>query len=113
MEDDGVFNRYLRVIGKIPEIETDQAEKLIGNQLMKEANDFIETCIAELREQGPNIAYQSSVTQGHHLSEYRELIDTHDVDLLVANTKDEDQLAMHGMTYSISVELVEVAMLLL
>ncbi|MCH9032194.1 MAG: T9SS type A sorting domain-containing protein, partial [candidate division Zixibacteria bacterium] len=36
---------------------------------------------------------QSSVTRGHHLSECRELIDTHDVDLLVANTKNEDQLA--------------------
>jgi hypothetical protein len=113
VEDDFVFNRYLQVIGNIPEIETDQAGELIGNQLLKEANDFIETCISELREQGPNISYQSSVTRGHHLSEYRELIDTHDVDLLVANTKDEDQLAMHGMTYSISVELADVAMLLL
>jgi hypothetical protein len=113
VEDDAVFDRYLQVIGKIPEIETDQAGELIGNQLLKEANDFIETCIAELREQGPNISYHSSVTRGHHLSEYRELIDTHDVDLLVANTKDEGQLAMHGMTYSISVELADVAMLLL
>ncbi|MCH7989466.1 MAG: hypothetical protein IID46_10025 [Planctomycetes bacterium] len=113
VEDDAIFNRYLQVIEKIPEIETDQARELIGNQLLKEANDFIETCIAELREQGPNISYQSSVTQGHHLSEYRELIETHDVDLLVANTKNEDQLAMHGMTYSISVELADVAMLLL
>jgi len=113
VEDEAVFNRFLDIIGKIPEIETEQARELIGNQLSKDAGNFIETCIEELREQGPNISYHSSVTRGHHLSEYRELIDSHDVDLLVANTKDEDQLAMHGMTYSLSVELANVAMLLL
>ena len=113
VEDEAVFNRYMDIIGKIPEIETEQARELIGNQLSKDAGNFIETCIGELKEQVPNIAYHSSVTRGHHLSEYRELIDSHDVDLLVANTKDEDQLAMHGMTYSLSVELADVAMLLL
>lgn len=113
VEDDTVFNRYMNVIGRIPEIETDRARDLIGKQILKDAEDFIQTCIAELHDKGPNISYHSSVTQGHHLTEYRELIDNHDVDLLVANTKDEDQLAMHGMTYSISVELGDVPMLLL
>ena len=50
---------------------------------------------------------------GHHVREYRRLIDDNQVDLLVANTKDDDQLAMHGMAYSLSVELVDVPMLLL
>ena len=113
VEDDGVFARYMRAIERIPEIESDMARELIGRQLLKEASDFIETCISVLREKGPNVAYQQSVTQGHHLSEYRQLIDSHDVDLLIANTKDADQLAMHGMTYSLSVEMIDVAMLLL
>ena len=54
-----------------------------------------------------------AVTRGHHLREYRQLIDSHDVDLIIVNTNDEDQLAMHGMTYSLSVEMIDVAILLL
>ena len=113
IEDEPVFERYMNVIGQIPEIDTDQARRLIGAQLLKEAQDFITTCIDELHKTGPNVAYHSIVARGHHLREYRELANSHEIDLLVANTKDEDQLAMHGMTYSLSVELVDVAMLLL
>ena len=50
---------------------------------------------------------------GHHVKEYRRLVDGHDIELLVANTKDDDQLAMHGMAYSLSIELIDVPMLLL
>lgn len=113
VEDDAVFARYMQAIERIPEIESDTAREQIGRQLLKEASDFIETCINVLREKGPNITYQQSVTRGHHLREYRQLIDEHDVDLIVANTKDADQLAMHGLTYSLSVEMIDVAMLLL
>ena len=113
VEDDAVFDRYMKTIERIPEIESERARNLIENQLLKEAKDFIETCIAALRQNGPNVAYHSSVGLGHYLKQYRELIASHDIDLLVANTKDEDQLAMHGMTYSLSVELSDVTMLLL
>ena len=41
------------------------------------------------------------------------LIDDHDVNLLVFNTKDDKQLAMHGMAYSLAVELRHRPLLLL
>jgi len=113
VEDDLAFERYMNAIERIPEIESDQARRLIDEQLLKDASDFIQTCIEELRARGPNISYHSGVSRGHHLKEYRKLVDDHEIDLLVANTKDEDQLAMHGITYSLSVQLLDVAMLLL
>ncbi len=113
VEDDAIFKRYMDTISRIPEIDTDQAVELIDKQLLKEAADFTATCIAELQERGPKISYQANITRGHHLQVYCDLIDAHEIDLLVANTKDEDQLAMHGMTYSLSVELLDVALLLL
>ena len=113
IEDEAVFERYMHTIGQIPEIDTDQARVLIECQLLKNATDFIDNCIEGLRAIGPNISCHAVVERGHHLQEYRALIDEHNVDLLVANTKDEDQLAMHGITYSLSVELTNVAMLLL
>lgn len=113
VEDDVVFHRYMQAISKIPQIETEEAHRVIERQLLKEAADFIQSCITVLNEEQPAVTYESVVTRGHHLREYRELIDSHDIDLLVANTKDEEQLAMHGMTYSLSVELTDIAMLLL
>jgi len=113
VEDDLTFRRYLEAIGRIPDIATDQAEQLIDQQLIKDAGDFIETCIQELNENGPHALYQSEVQRGHHLRVYRDMIDAHDIDLLVTNTKDEGQLAMHGTTYSLSIELLDVSMLLL
>ena len=53
------------------------------------------------------------VTLGHHLDEYKRLVIEHDVDLLVMNTKDDDQMAMHGLAYPLAVELRGVPMLLL
>ena len=113
IEDDAVFERYMKAIERIPEIESGEARRLIEAQLLNEATNFIETCLAVLRENNPRINCHSFVGRGHHLRAYRDLIDLHDVDLLVANTNDEDQLAMHGMAYSLSVEFSDVAMLLL
>ncbi|GAB4144490.1 MAG: hypothetical protein Tsb009_16180 [Planctomycetaceae bacterium] len=113
VEDDAVFSRYMNAISRIPEIDTDQARELIDRQLLKEADDFIQTCIAELRTDGPKITYHGEVLRGHRLHEYRKLIDEHEIDLVVTNTKDEDQLAMHGLAYSMSVEWTDIAMLLL
>jgi hypothetical protein len=113
VEDDLVFARYLRAISQIPEIDTLNAEELIDRRLLKDASDFIETCIAELKEHALPFVLHSSVERGHRLKQYRELVNENHIELLVANTKDEDQLAMHGMAYSLSVELTHVAMLLL
>ena len=113
VEDDMVFGRFVEAIERIPEIATEPGAALLEAQLLKEAEDFIATCFETLRETDLNVSLKSHVGMGHHVREYRRLIDEHQIDLLVANTKDDDQLAMHGMAYSLSIELVDVPMLLL
>lgn len=113
VEDDAVFERYMRVIERIPQINTEQARELIASTLLKEAQDYIDTCIVELKEARPSVTYENRVTRGHFLEQYSELIQSSGIDLLVTNTRDEDQLAMHGLAYSMSVELIGTAMLLL
>ncbi len=113
VEDNVVFERYMEAIGRIPEIDSDDARILIENQLLKDAQEFIDGCAHVIHDQGPNITVNSFVGRGHHLRDHRKLIEDNDVDLLVLNTKDDDQLAMHGRAYSLSVELTEVSMLLL
>jgi len=50
---------------------------------------------------------------GHRLQDYKRLVTEHDVDLLVMNTKDHEQLAMHGVAYPLTVELRDTPLLLL
>ena len=80
---------------------------------MQEAGNVIETCLTELRKERNDITFHSSISRGHRLNEYRHLVESHDVDLLVINTKDDEQLAMHGMAYALSVELIDRTLLLL
>ena len=99
VEDDAVFERYLDVISKIPEIDTDVARETIQN-----------SCCANLRltliPAKPLCAKPRGfsrvvkhVTHGHRLEEYRSAIEDHQVDLVVLQGHDEDQLAheRHGL----------------
>jgi len=113
VEDDAVFERYLRAISRIPEIDTELARRVILAQLLKEPRDYIDSVATELQAVGVQAQVEAQVTSGHRLGEYRRLIEAHAVDLLVMNTKDEDQLAMHGLSYPLAVELRDVPMLLL
>ncbi len=109
VEDQATFDRYIETISKVPTIDTDDAREAILNQLLKEPRDYIRSC----RDVLAGVQVEKIVTLGHRLSDYRRLIDEHQVDLLVVNTKDEDQLAMHGLAYALSVELRSTPILML
>ena len=113
VEDEATFDRYMDVISKISSIQTDEARKNVLERLMKEPQDYIDDLIEVLRAAGTQVKVEHLVVFGHQLSEYRRLIEQHEVDLLVLNTKDEDQLAMHGMAYALAVELRQIPLLML
>ena len=113
VEDEVVFERYMSVIGKIPSIETDNARETILAQLLEEPHDYIRSCAQVLKEKGLPISIEEIVTLGHSLRDYQRLIDEHNVDLLVINTKQDDQLAMHGVAHPLCVELRDTPILML
>lgn len=113
VEDQQVFERYMDVISKIPSIETDAARAAIMDQLLKEPHDYIKSCSEGIGRAGLPLKVEEIVTVGHSLKDYQALIAEHDVDLLVLNTKQEDQLAMHGLAYPLSVELRDTPILML
>jgi hypothetical protein len=53
------------------------------------------------------------VRTGHRLQAFKDLIAEHELDLLVMNTKDEDQLAMHGLAYPLAIEIRSIPLLML
>jgi len=113
VEDEATFIRYIETIGKIPEIDTDFAREAILEQLLKEPRDYIHSCRKVLKDADPELNIEELVTAGHRLSDYKRLVAEHDVCLLVMNTKDDEQLAMHGVAYPLAVELRETPLLLL
>ncbi len=113
LEDDGVFERYLDVISKIPSIDTDHAAERIQSQLCKEPRDFIGSVRETLATVVPQLKIAEEVRMGHRVADCKQLIEEHDVDLVVMNTKDKEQLAMHGLAHPLAVELRDVPLLML
>lgn len=113
VESDHDFERYIEVISKIPSIDTEDARETIKAQLLKEPRDFIGRCREAVEAQKLPVAVEELVTTGHRLSEYRELIEAQEIDLLVMYARDEDQLAMHGRSYPLAVELRQIPLLML
>jgi len=113
VEDEFQYERFMSVIGKIPSIETEAARKSILDQLLAEPHDYIGSCADVLQEAELPIEVKEIITVGHSLRDYQRLIEKHKIDLLVVNTKQEDQLAMHGLAYPLCVELRDTPILML
>ncbi len=113
IEDEGTFERYVDTISRIPSIETDDARKEILGRLLKEPGDYIQSCRTVLEEEGLELNVVSIVRLGQHIREYQNLVEEHQVDLLVFNTKDEGQMAMHGLGYPLAIELRQIPLLML
>ncbi len=113
IESQRQFDRYLTVVEKIPEIETDDVRELVEAQLLKEPRDYIESCRKGIEAQGVPVKIEAIVVMGDRVEEYRRLVEDHRVDQLVLNTLDGDQLAMHGQAYPLAAKLRGIPLLML
>lgn len=113
VEDNETLERTIEAIGKIPSIDTDTVKEDLPKQLLKDPLDYAESCQEVLQQANVDITVEYSVTLGHRLKDHLQLVEQHEVDLLVLNTKDDDQLAMHGLAYPLAVELRKTPLLML
>jgi len=113
IEDANTFEYYMNAISKIPTIETNDARETISSQLLKAPKDYINSVTMILKQQEQQLNIHSIVGFGHHLTEYQKYISDYQVDLVVMNTKDKQQMAMHGLAYPLVVELRDIPLLLI
>ena len=113
IEDGKVFRRYMDAISKIPAIDTHEAETRIRKQLLKEPHDFIASCRNTLERAGIHVQIKEIIAFGDRLAEYKSHVDQNKTELLVMNTKDREQLAMHGLAYPLAIELRQIPILML
>lgn len=112
VEDRANFDRVVAAIDRIADIDSDVAKQAILKQLLAEPTDFIESCKARLQESFA-MEVESIVTVGHLLRDHLKLVEDREIDLLVLHTKDDDQLAMHGLAYPLAVEMRKRPLLLI
>jgi hypothetical protein len=113
IEDDAVFQRYMSVIERIPEIETAEARATIRAKLLQMPADYIQSCAEVLASASIPARVNSVVRLGHRVHDYHDLIKEHAGDLLVCNTKDAEELVIHPMAYAIALEFRHQPLLLL
>lgn len=113
VEDQAAFERYTEVLRMIPDINTDDTMARLRKKLLGRPADYIGTIAEALADADITETIVPLVTMAHALSDYKRLIEEHDIQLVVMNTKDAAQLAMHGMAYAISVEIQDRPLLLL
>jgi len=113
IEDQVNFDRVMDAISKIPTIETDDARHKLSQQLLKEPAEYIQSVKFELDKLNRSVEVVPIVSFGHQMKDYLKHIDEKQVDLLVLNTKDGDQLAMHGLAYPLAVEVRHIPLLML
>ncbi len=113
VENETAFERVIDAISKIPAIDSELARELIGRQLLKDPAAYIETCREVLAKEGLRLSVEAVTEFGHRLGDVQRLVEERTVDLLVMETKDDDQLAMHGLAFPIAIELRETPLLML
>ncbi|MCB9651581.1 MAG: universal stress protein [Deltaproteobacteria bacterium] len=113
IEDDRVFARYLDAISKIPGLDTELAETAIEARLLSEAKDYAEAVQDILQKEHPEVQLKTLIRRGHTVRDVRAIAEDEACDVVVMNTKDQDQLAMAGKAYSLAVELLDKPLLLL
>ena len=104
MEHDEIFERYLDAISKIPEIDTETARETLRKHLLKEPTEYIESCVRGLEDLDLNVV--GHVVLGHRAADYAHLVEEHDVDLVLFPALEEDRIALHGVAYQLTVQLL-------
>ncbi len=113
VEDGATFSRYMDTISKIPAIDTEEARALIQEQLLRSVRLYAESTVEALRREQPQLEVIIEVKMGHRVRDLVALVEEHRVELVVMNTKDDEQIAMHGLAHPVALELSHLPLLML
>jgi hypothetical protein len=112
LEDNFAMKRLLSLISKIPQIDTDVAERAIFERIEREAEEWVNRCsdLLSQRENPPKITHM--LLHEPTIEDCVQLMRNTKPDMLVINTKDDEQLAIHGLAYPLMVQFRNLPLLL-
>jgi hypothetical protein len=113
VEDQDTFDYFMKAIEKIPELDNEIAREKLAEQMVAMPKHYAEAVEQEIKTHQKPIQLESVIGFGHLITNYRDLIAREPVSLLVFTTKDDTQLAMHSLGYSLAVEFRNMPVLLI
>lgn len=113
IEDEGLLQYYLDAIDRIAAIDSAVAHDRLREQLLKAPREYIDSVAGVLQRAGIEEKVVPLVRVGRGVAAYQELMAEHDIDLLILNSKDERQQAMHAKAHAIAVQIRSRPLLLL
>lgn len=112
IDDKSMFLRIIDIISKIPQIDTDDAKQYISQRREQEMNDWVFRCKQSLSQKSNAPVVSQIDMLDPSMKQCAEVIEKHKADLVVINTKDDEQLAIHGLAYPIMVQFRHIPLLL-
>jgi nucleotide-binding universal stress UspA family protein len=113
IEDLAHVERFLEAIDKLRRFDSNLAREEIPAKLLSLPEDYIDSIVEALKQQEIRETLVPIVRMGHRLTDYRQLVDEYDIDLLILSGRDASQLAMHGTAHALAVELRDKPLLLI
>ena len=112
LHNEAHFHRMMDVIAKIPQIDTEVAKDKIYLQLQKDSLDWVSRSQEIVGRWERPLSLQRTEMAQSCMTSCTELVQKEASELIVLNTKDEDQLAIHGLVYPFMVQFRHVPLLL-
>jgi len=113
IEDAEHLARFVDACSKIPGIDMDVLSEKLPKKLLGMPRDYIESTAEILSSHDIHEEIVPLVALGDPVKDYEKLVEENNIDLLVMNTKDAGQAAMHSLAYALSVEIRHRPLLLL
>jgi hypothetical protein len=111
IEDDRDFAHYINVISRIPELDTDLAEKAIRGTLLKIPEDFIDRVRSGVEKLSSDISVKGIIRLGHSIADHLDIIQKHKIDLLVVPGASQERRMLSETTYGLAMECREIPIL--
>ena len=106
------FNRYMKAIERIPELDTDIARTTLRRELLHESNSYIHNCKQQLSRSNPALAVEVLACMGHPLNSYRQWLSEEKHEMLVIPALGDDAFQQRALANHLAEEFPQIALLL-
>ena len=113
IEAEDQFERIMKSIERIPELNTETARTTLKRELMHEAQSFLDHCQLTLEQYRPDMTVQYSVEMTRVQHGYLNWITQIEPDLIVLDTLDATKALNRGIADALSLQFTELPFLLL
>lgn len=112
VESEPDFNRYMKAIERIPELDTDIARTTLRRELLHESKSYIQNCKQQLARTNPALTVEILACMGRPLDSYRQWLSEDKHEMLVIPALGEEAFRQRALANHLAEEFPQIALLL-